>query len=141
MGLLSKDKQEIQNLDENIFKQWGGCSRFSSDSGSETAICKGGPMNMDCGNPVRNGQEGVQCNCCSAWFHSTCQGIEIPAIRALDRFKILSWLCAECKCTLKRRDDMRRMMEFNQRQKIWIWLSAITCNLFELLQRTGKNCC
>ena len=105
---LPKGKCGIQKLDENIFKPWGG-SRASSDSGSESVICKGGPSNMDCGNPVLNGQEGVQCDCCSGWFHDTCQGIEIPAIRALDRFKILSWLCAECKYTIKKKDDPKKV--------------------------------
>ena len=60
---------------------------------------------MDCGNPVHNGQEGVQCDCCSGWFHNMCEGIKIPAIRALDRLKILSWLCAEYKYCIKKRDD------------------------------------
>ena len=42
---LTKGKRGIQKLDESMFKPWGGssCSRASSDSGSETAICKGAP--------------------------------------------------------------------------------------------------
>ena len=108
----AKGKKTVQKLDDKIFKPWGGsCSRASSDTGSESAICKGGPCNMDCGNPVLNGQEGVKCDGCSGWFHDTCQGIEIPAIRALDRFKILSWFCAECKYEMKTRVEAKKVAD------------------------------
>ena len=105
----SKGKRNVQKLDENAYRPWGGCSRSSSDTGSELAICRGGPFNMDCGNPVLDGQEGVQCECCSGWFHDTCQGIEIPAIRALDKYKILSWFCAECKVMIKKKDESKKL--------------------------------
>ena len=124
LGSSAKDKRDIQQLDEKIFQLWDGCSRSCSDLGIETAIRKGGLLNTDCGNPVRNGQEGVQCDYCSGWFHDTCQGIEVPAIRALDRFKILSWLCVECKCAIKRKMTQEEWQNLNRKWKIWIRLSA-----------------
>ena len=90
---------------------------------------------MDSGNP-RNGQEGVQCDCCSGWFHDMCQGIEIPAIRALDRFKMVSWLCAECKISIKRKDDMKRMTELESKVEK---LELAVCKHMQLVENCLKE--
>ena len=73
---------------------------FGSDIGSDSTCCRGGPGQVVCGNPVEDGQSGVQCEKCTNWFHSACQLIPPAAVTALERFKVLSWFCAECKTTL-----------------------------------------
>ena len=73
---------------------------FGSDIGSDSTCCKGGPGQIVCGNPVEDGESGVQCDKCSNWFHASCQLVPSDAVVALEKFKILTWLCAECKPTL-----------------------------------------
>ena len=80
-------------------------SRSSSDTGSEGAICNGGPGKKNCGNPVRDGDVGVQCDWCNEWFHAACQGTPKVAIRALERHDSLAWLCTDCKSDLKKRKE------------------------------------
>ena len=104
------DKQ-VGKLDENMYKIFGpgagsvgSLSRSSSDTsqGSENAYCKGGPAKKACGKLVKDGEAGVQCDACRDWFHATCQGIPKPAIKALERYDSLAWLCPECKIDLKK---------------------------------------
>ena len=79
-----KGRKATRRLDVNAFKPWGGCSvsRSSSDTGSnssenqnETFFCKGGPGKESCGDLVLDGEMGVRCDSCMAWFHATCQAI------------------------------------------------------------------
>ena len=106
-----KSKKTSRKLDDNAFKPWGGCalSRSSSDtgsSGSETFFCKGGPGKESCGDPVLEGEMGVRCDGCLAWYHAGCQNITKEALHAIDQWHtILSWLCPECKVLLKRKDN------------------------------------
>ena len=58
-----------------------------------------------CGNPVKEGEAGVLCDRCFEWFHATCQGISKQAIKALERFDTLAWLCENCKSDLKKRKE------------------------------------
>ena len=41
------------------------------------------------------------CDRCHEWFHAACQEIPKAAIKALDKFECLAWLCANCKLDLK----------------------------------------
>ena len=63
---------------------------------SASGICKGGPGREVCGKPV---DEGVQCKC-NSWFHVICQKIPKPAVTALKKYQVLSWLCDKCKPTV-----------------------------------------
>ena len=85
----------VDKLDENAYKPWGtnsnSNSRSNSDVGSESDVCKGGPGREVCGEAV---EDGVQCDKCDCWFHTTCQKIPKPAVTALKKYsKALSWLC------------------------------------------------
>ena len=101
----------VGKLDESMYKIFGpgagsvsSLSRSSSDTsqGSENAYCKGGPAKKACGNLVKDGEAGVQCDGCHDWFHVTCQGIPKPAIKALEKYDSLAWLCPDCKIDLKK---------------------------------------
>ena len=101
-----RSEKKIQKLDGNAYKPFGSRSRSSSDAGSDTAYCRGGP-GIVCGEPVRDSDHGVQCDKCENWFHSVCQGIPKPAYEALVLHKVLSWLCPECKKAIKNADGKR----------------------------------
>ena len=97
-----RDDKRIHKLDDNVYKPWGARSRSSSDAGSDTAFCNGGPGKEVCGEPVRHSDLGVQCEKCDLWFHTSCQLIPKTAYDALGQFDtIFSWLCPDCKKSLK----------------------------------------
>ena len=50
--VLGRSEKKIQKLDGNAYKPFGSRSRSSSDAGSDTTYCRGGPGNV-CGEPVR----------------------------------------------------------------------------------------
>ena len=91
----------VQKLDGNAYKPWGARSRSSSDAGSDTSFCVGGPGRLNCGEPVRSSEYGVSCDKCDKWFHASCQAIPKPAYEALTKYKVLAWLCPPCKNGLK----------------------------------------
>ena len=88
-------RSRVQRLDGNVSLR----SLASSDAGSDAAVCRGGP-GKTCGEPVRNSECGVSCDKCEKWFHVSCQGIPKPAYDALTKYKVLVWLCPECKESL-----------------------------------------
>ena len=108
-----KRKIPVGKLDKDAYKPWGTCSRSSSDTGSEgtvssggPATCKGGPGNASCGAPVADTDLGVQCDLCCDWFHVKCQLVTKSAFNALEKhINVLSWLCYDCKRSLKQRKD------------------------------------
>ena len=107
-GMDEPVSKTIGKLDESAYKLFGqgpssvgSVSRSSSDTGSEGAICNGGPGKNNCGNPVKDGEAGVLCDRCHEWFHAACQEIPKAAIKALDKFECLAWLCANCKLDMK----------------------------------------
>ena len=106
-GMDRAISKPIGKLDESVFRPFGrgsvsSLSRSSSDTGSEEAICNGG-LGKTCGNPVKEGEAGVLCDMCHEWYHAGCQSIPKPAIKALDKFQCLAWLCCSCKAQLKNR--------------------------------------
>ena len=103
----SKDDRKIQKLDDDIYKPWGSRSRSSSVDAGESTICKGGPGKRNCGEIVRHSDLGVECDKCTNWFHTSCQLIPRAAYDALARFKVLSWLCPECKLDIKETNGSR----------------------------------
>ena len=108
-----KEEKKIQKLDGNAYKPFGSRSRSSSDAGSDTAFCKGG-LGKVCGEPVRSTDNGVLCDSCDRWFHSDCQGIPKQAYEALVLYKVLSWLCPECKKAVKN-GEAKRMISIESR--------------------------
>ena len=104
---VQETRKGSRKLDDNALKPWGGgtLSRSSSDtssSGSETYFCKGGPGKKSCGDPVLDGEMGVRCDGCLAWYHSVCQAITKEALQAIEQWHpVLSWLCPECKALPK----------------------------------------
>ena len=60
---------------------------------------------MTCGELVQHGELGVRCDVCKLWLHSECQAFPKAAYTALKKFKILSWICAECKLSLLKPKD------------------------------------
>ena len=98
----TKTGRDVKRLDSDVYKPWGARSRSNSDTASDgkDVTCKGGPGKMDCGELVKDEDAGVRCDVCMCWFHSECQAISKAAYSALRKFKILSWICAECKISL-----------------------------------------
>ena len=98
----SRGKGKVQKLDGNAYKPFGSRSRASSvgSDASISSFCKGGP-GKPCGEPVRHSERGVACDKCEHWFHASCQGILKPAFEALAKYKVLAWLCPDCKQSLK----------------------------------------
>ena len=118
-GMEKDSSKLIGKLDESVYRKFGqqagsvsSLSRSSSDTGSEGAICHGGP-NKNCGNQVKEGEAGVQCDKCFDWFHTSCQAIPKPAIKALEKFECLAWLCASCKSELKNK-NRRAQIQLNE---------------------------
>ena len=94
----SDRNKQVHKLDDQAFKPFGPRSRASSEAGSDaSSCCLGGPNKPTCGEPVKNSDDGVQCEKCEHWFHITCQGIPKPAYEALKKYKVLSWFCSGCK--------------------------------------------
>ena len=100
---IGQGRSRIQKLDGNAYKPWGSRSRASS-TGSDASFCKGG-LGKTCGEPVRSSELGVSCDKCERWFHASCQGIPKPAYEALTKYKVLAWLCPDCKGSLKSQDS------------------------------------
>ena len=56
--------------------------------------------------PVTDSDLGVQCDMCGDWFHAKCQLVSRYAFNALEKYiTILSWLCYDCKRSLKQTKD------------------------------------
>ena len=102
-GTSGRDEKKILTLDGSAYKPFGSRSRLSSDAGNDTAFCKGGPRKV-CGEPVRSSDHGALCERCDHWYHADCQQIPKQAYEALVLYKALSWLCRECKKTVKNGD-------------------------------------
>ena len=101
-GMDQVTTKQVGKLDDSVYKIFGqesvsSLSRSSSNTSSEGVICNGGPGKKTCGNPVKDGELGVECDMCHAWFHAVCQATPRPAIKALEKFESLAWLCADCK--------------------------------------------
>ena len=107
-----KKERDIKRLDSDVYKPWGTRSRSNSGTGSDQdkdegeANCKGGPGKLTCGLLVKDGEPGIRCDVCICWFHPECQAIPKAAHTALQKFKILSWICAECKLSLPKGRDV-----------------------------------
>ena len=107
-----KKGRDVKRLDSDVYKPWGTRSRSNSGTGSDQdkdegeAKCKGGPGKLTCGVLVKDGEPGVRCDVCMFWFHPECQAIPKAAHTALQKFKILSWICAECKLSLHKGRDV-----------------------------------
>ena len=102
-------RTKVQKLDDSAYRPWEARSRSSSEAGSDTSFCKGGPGKAVCGEPVRNSESGVSCDKCDKWYHASCQGIPKPAYDALAKYKMLAWLCPPCKDALKGHDTMTQI--------------------------------
>ena len=113
--LLSvKDDRKVQKLDGNAYKLWGTGTRSrssSTDTNSDTVYCKGGPGRDKCGELVRTQDLGVLCDKCEQWYHASCQDIPKAAYEALVRFEVLSWLCPECKKSIKQGEKRMYSLE------------------------------
>ena len=79
-GMDQAASKVVGKLDDSVYKPFGqgsqsgsisSLSRSSSDTGSEGAVCSGGPHKKVCGNPVKEGEAGVLCDRCLEWFHAT----------------------------------------------------------------------
>lgn len=110
---INKGRDEKQ-LNSNVDAPGRTRPRSISDPGSDDkdAGCKGGPGKMICGEQVKDGEPGVRCDVCMHWFHSVCQAIPKAAHSALQRFEILSWICAECKLSLTKPKDTDHLSQF-----------------------------
>ena len=101
--------QAVGKLRDSAYRPFGCVASTSSsitgssDSGSESAYCRGGPGKPRCGNPVKYGDKGVKCDHCGLWFHALCQKLGEGALKALDEYKDeLAWLCDICKVMVSR---------------------------------------
>ena len=86
----------VGKLSDTMYRPFGTRSRSGSLSGSDTAICKGGP-NGSCGIEVMDSDKAMQCDRCDRWFHCSCQGVPLPTYEIATHHKELLWLCKECK--------------------------------------------
>ena len=91
--------KQVGRLDDGKYQPWGGpsLSRSSSDTSSDAAVCKGGPGKTVCGEPVKDGEDGVECEICHYWFHRCCQAMSKANYKALQTHDMVTWWCAECK--------------------------------------------
>ena len=95
----------VGKLGDDQFKLWGGSlSRSSSDTGSESATCKGGPGKMMCGEVVKEGERGVACDICGHWYHAKCQAVSRATFQSLNDDEMLAFFCAECKLGISKRN-------------------------------------
>ena len=90
------DKGTVSKLSDTMYRPFGTRSRSASLSGSEAAICKGGP-NGSCGIEVVDSDKAMQCDRCDRCFHCSCQGVPLPTYNIASNHKELMWLCRECK--------------------------------------------
>ena len=110
------DTPEIRRLDSDAYRPWGSRSNNPSPipgSGSaadtdhdpkpkDPTICTGGPSKPLCNVKVMDGEGGVECEKCSGWFHSKCQGLSKGAMTTLKKWHgTLIWLCDGCASSLK----------------------------------------
>ena len=98
---LPAGRTKVQKLDGSVYRPWGTRSRSSSEAGSDTSFCRGGPGRAVCGEPVKSTESGVSCDRCEKWFHASCQGIPKTAYDALTKYRMLAWLCPPCKESIK----------------------------------------
>ena len=92
----------VKKLDDHIFTIWGGRSHTPSEDGhgNESNVCRGGPGKVHCGDPVRDGDNGIRCDKCLTWYHSACQSIPKAAVNAAGRFSMLHWFCSACHASV-----------------------------------------
>ena len=91
---------DVHKLADEVFKPFGSRSRAGSTAESDAAFCKGGPS-TECGVAVGNRDEALQCDKCDHWFHCACQGVPSATYRVAGAHKSLSWLCTECKASIR----------------------------------------
>ena len=100
---------EIKRLNSEAYKPWGTRSNNASPdlsagslgtgpgSPKGLSVCTGGPGKAQCNNEVMEGEGGVECEKCSRWYHSKCQGLSKGAMSALNKWHgTLVWLCDAC---------------------------------------------
>ena len=94
------DWNKVGKLSATMYRPFGTRSRSASLSGSEGAICKGGP-NGSCGNEVVDTDEAMQCDRCDRWYHCACQGVPLSTYQVAVKHEELMWLCKECKASFQ----------------------------------------
>ena len=99
-GNVLSDLGEVHKLADEVYKPFGSRSRTGSTADSDGAFCKGGPS-TDCGKAVGNKDEALQCDRCDRWYHCACQGVPSATYRVAGLHKALSWLCTECKASIR----------------------------------------
>jgi len=60
--------------------------------------------------------EGIQCNVCNVWWHSTCAGIESDLCECLGRNQQLLWYCTKCNSGVGKL--IKEVMRMNDRLDI-----------------------
>ena len=94
----------VRKLAEHVFDIWGGRSRTPSmdgvDSEPDKEKCRGGPGKPQCGELVRDGENGIRCDKCHFWYHAACQLIPKTAVTAAGKFPMLHWFCTACHTSI-----------------------------------------
>ena len=110
-SIVMKEKQ-VGRLDLSLYEAFQPTHRSSVDLSREE-ICMGAP-GAKCGLPVGDDDEGVECDMCHRWYHSTCQGVTSGAYKALQEHPeilILAWICKECKTKIKEDKNKKKENE------------------------------
>ena len=94
----------IGKLADHVFNVWGGRSRTPSvdevDAEPDKEKCRGGPGKPQCGEPVRDGENGIECDKCHFWYHGACHLIPKTAVAAAGKFPMLHWFCTACHASI-----------------------------------------
>ena len=69
-----------------------------------------------CNKPVRDNQNGLQCDLCEVWFHAGCQGVQINEYRLYTSKECKAkWFCHQCDDSYRNlKKDNKAMKERNK---------------------------
>lgn len=96
-GTEKQHKSFQENKDQRLAPETCHVIRETED----VAVCAGTPGST-CGLQVGEEDEGVECDICQKWYHTSCQGISSDAYAALqEHSETLAWICKECKAKTK----------------------------------------
>lgn len=72
----------------------------------------------ECGNcqrPVRESENGLQCDGCDIWYHAGCERIPVEMYKMYKKYKEELWFCQACKPTVKQ--YIRKMRDIEAKQQ------------------------
>ena len=68
-----------------------------------------------CKKYVKDTDDGLYCDMCTAWFHAACIGVKKDVYEALQIVKDQFWFCKNCKPALKKNLDRIKTLEIENK--------------------------